>query len=153
MNCLVSNLMCQWMCICMCKCTVTLTVSLHHMCRLSNDLRDSVQCVSWFDYIIPLAASWLPLSSAYFCLLEDHWCNQNYMTTSHFVEMLWGMAVGTPGHDVRCAGLVYFLSRYGCATVVKYFMEHMSTTWCDDKGWTLLHYACRWVSFPRVYPS
>ena len=52
------------------------------------------------------------------------------------------MAVGTPGHDLRCAGLVYFLSRYG-GPVVKYFMEHLSATWYDDEGWTLLHYACR----------
>ena len=65
------------------------------------------------------------------------------MTTSHFVEMLSGMAVGTPGHDVRFTCLVYFLYRCGRSTVVKYFMEHMSATWCDDKGWTLLHYACR----------
>ena len=75
---------------------------------------------------------------------EDHWYNQNYMTTSHFVEM---SAVGAPGHDVRFACLVYFLYRYiyrsGCSAVVKCFMEHMSATWCDDNGWTLLHYACR----------
>ena len=53
------------------------------------------------------------------------------------------MAVGTPGLDVRLACLVYFLYREGGSAVVKYFMEHMSATWSDDNGWTLLHYACR----------
>ena len=65
----------------------------------------------------------------------------------------WDVVKNGCWHDVRFACLVYFLSRNGCAAVVKYFMEHMSATWSDDKGWTLLHYACWWVSFPRVCPS
>ena len=53
------------------------------------------------------------------------------------------MAVGTVGHDVRFACLVYFLYSFGQSDVARYFMEHMSATWSDDKGWSLLHYACR----------
>ena len=58
------------------------------------------------------------------------------------------MAVGTLGHNLRFATLVYFLYRRKHSTVVKYFMEHMSPTWSDDDGWTLLHYACRGVVCP-----
>ena len=53
------------------------------------------------------------------------------------------VSVGTLGHDVRFACLVYFLHRNGRSDVVDYFMEHMSATWSDDSGWSLLHYACR----------
>ena len=53
------------------------------------------------------------------------------------------VSVGTLGHEVRFACLVYFLYRNGHSTVVDYFMEHMSATWSDDNGWGLLHYACR----------
>ena len=53
------------------------------------------------------------------------------------------VSVGTLGHDVRFACLVYFLYRKGHSDVVNYFMEHMSPTLSDHEGWTLLHYACR----------
>ena len=66
----------------------------------------------------------------------------------------WDVVKNGCWHDVRFTCLVYFLSRWGhSAVIVKYFMEHMSAAWSDGKGWTLLHYACRWVSFLRVCPS
>ena len=102
------------------------------------------------NVIVGLTISYLSLQVGCHCylhtsvyVLENHGSNQNYMTTGHLLEMSGGMAVGTPGHDLRCACLVYFLYRYEHSAIVKYFMEHMSATWCDDKGWTLLHYACR----------
>ena len=55
---------------------------------------------------------------------------------------MW-VSVGTIGHDIRFACLVYFLHRFRHSTVVKYFMEHMSATWSDDSRWSLLHYACQ----------
>ena len=84
------------------------------------------------------------------CLLLFTWgslfFNQNYLTTSHLF-VLWGVAVGTLGHDIRFACLVYFLHRFGHSAVAKYLIQHMSPTWTDNEGMTLLHFACRWVNF------
>ena len=149
---------------------VLVNVYVHTLCACTLTMTTSITCadfpMSWeivCNVIFGLTISYLSLqvgchdsawlSCAYFCLLEDCWCNRNYITTNHLLEMLSGMAVGTPGLDVRLVCLVYFLSSRGHSGVVKYFMEHLSATWCDDNGWTLLHHACRWVSFPRVCPS
>ena len=52
-------------------------------------------------------------------------------------------SVGTLGHEVRFACLVYFLYRKGHSGVASYLIQHMSPTWTDNHGWTLLHFACR----------
>ena len=127
-------------------------------------------CLVWLmlvNNIIPLTVSWLSwqwlswqwmtwqwqwMKCAYLCLLEDHCINQNYMTTSHFFE-LWGVAVGTLGHDVRFACLVYFLYRRRYSDVARYLIQHMSPTWTDNDGMTPLHYACRWVVCPSYLLS
>ena len=135
-----------------------------HECQLSNDLGDCVYCVVMLaDNIIPLTVSWLSwqcqwlpwqwlqwqwlpwqwMTCAYLCLLNDHCFNQITWPQATCLSCCEG--VGTLGHDVRFAFLVYFLYRARHSDVVDYFMKHLSATWSDDSGWSLLHYACRWV--------